>query len=72
MIKIDGLTLEQRCIADMMWNMETQEEVHEFIQCLDGEQQRDAVTVLKMIMWAMLDDVMDTDLAQEQLQQFML
>lgn len=72
MIEIDGLNLEQRCIADMIWNMDTQEDVYEFINSLEGNQQRDAVTVLKMIMWATLDQVMETDLAMEELERFML
>lgn len=72
MIEIEGLNLEQRCIADMIWNMETQEDVYEFINSLEGNQQRDAVTVLKMIMWATLDQVMETDLALEELERFML
>jgi hypothetical protein len=71
-IEIDGLSTRQQKIADLMWSMDTQEEVYSFIESLNDDLQRDAILVLKMILFATLDTVMETDLAKAELERFML
>lgn len=60
-LEVEGLSRQQRLLADLIWEMETQEEVKNFITSLRGQQRRDAETVLSMIVWAMYDTIDDVD-----------
>lgn len=66
-IQVEGLNGRQRILADIMWAMDTPEQVNGFIDSLQGEHQTDARIVMSMMVWAMLDQVNDTDLAIVQL-----
>ena len=55
-IQIEGLTKTQRALADIMWGMNSKEQVTAFIASLRGQQQRDAQTVLEMMLWAVWDE----------------
>ena len=62
-MEIYGLNERQRQIADLLWSMETQEEVKSFIKGLRGGIKRDAEIVLEMMILAVLDEVKDTEAA---------
>lgn len=51
MITIEGLTQRQRDILDLMWNLDTMDEVMEFISSLDDfKDQVDASSLAWMVM----------------------
>ena len=61
MIQVDGFSKQQRALADIMWGLETEEEVQSFIEGLPKAQQQDAETVLSMLTWAMIDTFEQVD-----------
>jgi hypothetical protein len=69
-IFIDGLSKRQRVLADVMWGLNTTDDVMKFIASLPMDQQQEARTVMSLMVWAMLDTVEDTNLAQEVLQKY--
>lgn len=71
-IQIEGLTKRQRALADIMWSMDSPNDVASFIESLPDEQAREARTVMNLMVWAMLDTVMDTDMAQPILERYRL
>lgn len=62
-IQIEGLSKRQRVLADIMWAMDSADEVSTFIDSLPIDTQREARTVMNLMIWAMLDTVTDTHLA---------
>jgi len=70
-ILIDGLTKRQRALADVMWGLDTTDDVMSFIATLPEDQQREARTVMNLMVWAMLDTIQDTNLANEVLQKYL-
>ena len=64
-MEIYGLTEQQRQIADLLWAMETQDEVKSFIKGLRGSMKRDAETVLEMMVLAVIDEVTETSAANQ-------
>ena len=69
-ISIDGLNQRQRLIADVLWQMDTAQQVESFISSLHGDSQKEARVVMILMTWAMLDTVTETDLAEQALEQF--
>ncbi len=61
MIQVDGFSKQQRALADIMWGLETEDEVQSFIEGLPKAQQQDAETVLSMLTWAMIDTFEQVD-----------
>ena len=59
MIKIDGLTRQQVAMLDIIWSMDTQEEIEEFIAGLDEDEQFEYQVLSKMIIFAMIDREVD-------------
>jgi len=49
MITIEGLTKKQRAILDIMWSMDTKEQVQSFIQSLTLQDQVDATSLMEML-----------------------
>lgn len=70
-IYIDGLSKRQRALADVMWGLDTTEDVVTFITTLPEDQREEAVTVMTLMLWAALDQVQDTNLANEVLQKYL-
>lgn len=65
-MEIQGLNKRQRKIADMLWSMNTRDEVKAFINGLPSDMKRDGQLVLDMMILAVIDDaVSDTTAAQE-------
>lgn len=49
MITIEGLTKKQRAILDIMWSMDTKEQVQGFIQSLTTKDQVDATSLMEIL-----------------------
>jgi hypothetical protein len=64
-ITIQGLNKKQRALADIMWSMNGKEEVMGFIRSLQGQNRKEAETVLELMLWAIWDECEDTTQAQE-------
>ena len=56
MIEIHGLSQRQREIADMIWNLDTTEEVVEWFDSLDNDTLFEAYVVHQMICLAFIDE----------------
>jgi hypothetical protein len=69
MITIEGLTEQQRRLADIAWAIDTEQQLEQFCASLRGQQQRDMRTVIELIVAAELDHCVeaesDCDLANE-------
>jgi len=61
-----------RALADIMWTINEPEDVLVFINSLPKAQRDEAHTVMGMMIWAMLDTVMETNLAEIALRKYML
>lgn len=65
MIQIEGLTKQQKMLADKFWAMEYMEDVENYIQQLPRRLRRDAHVVRELMIAAALDDCGDDlDLAK--------
>lgn len=69
-IHIEGLSARQCVFADIIWGMESQAKVHEFISNLPQEESKEAAVVLEMIIAAVYDQNKDVDLAKKVLDKF--
>lgn len=70
MITIEGFTAKQRVLADIMWSMDSKDRVNMFIDTLLPQDQREAKTVLEMIILAFTDEVESVDEARVLLQKY--
>jgi hypothetical protein len=64
-IVINGLTLRQKKMLDMMWSLDTKEEYFEWYSKLSKPMQHQAEILMKMIILAELDEVCDLVFTQE-------
>jgi hypothetical protein len=71
-MQIEGLNKTQRALADIMWGMDSKDQVTAFIGSLRGQQQRDAQTVLELMLLAIWDECEDTQDACRVIDQFRL
>lgn len=71
-LQIEGLTPRQRALADVMWILNEPEDVLLFIHTLPKEQREEATVVMELMIWAMLDTINDTNIAEAYLQRYML
>ena len=55
MITIRGLTPKQKALLTVMWDIDSVERVHEFIQTLPAADARDAHSLLKMAIWESIE-----------------
>ena len=69
-IQIEGLNLQQRLFADILWKCQGRDQVEAFIRGLPQTFQGEARVVLDMMVAAVFDDITDTDLAQDLLDKF--
>jgi len=72
MISIDGLNKKQRALADIMWAMNGREQVEAFIKALHPKDRQDAETVVEMMIVSFLDEVENTQEANQVIQRFRL
>ena len=71
-LHIDGLTKRQRAFADIMWSMDSEDDVAAFVRSLPVDQSREAATVMYLMVWAMLDQITDTHVSSAYLTKFTL
>jgi hypothetical protein len=71
-LQIDGLNKRQRMFADIMWAMDSPDDVSRFIKSLPSKDQCEARTVMNLMIWAMLDTHNDTTIASEYLSKYSL
>ena len=64
-ITVEGFTAKQRILADLVWNMDSANQVAKFIRNLPENDAQDARIVVAMITAAALDQVKETDLAEQ-------
>jgi hypothetical protein len=57
MITIEGFTKRQRVLADIIWALESQEQVEMFISTLPRKQKMEARVVCEMMILACIDEV---------------
>jgi hypothetical protein len=63
MITIEGLTLKQRILANILWQIDSGEAIERFISSLLPRDQAEAKTVLELIVIASHDTVDDVSMA---------
>lgn len=61
MITIEGLTNKQRLLADIIWSLDTQEQVCSFIATLPARDRREAQLVTQLMILAFIDEVDSID-----------
>jgi hypothetical protein len=57
MIQIEGFSTRQRALADIIWSLDTKEQVLAFIATLPLEQRLEAQTICEMMILACIDEV---------------
>jgi hypothetical protein len=67
-ITLTGLSQLQRDIADRLWQLDTTEDIEQYIETLPRSLRREAWVVMTMIIWAELDSYMEvTDAVRDYL-----
>lgn len=64
MIEIHGLNKKQRLFADIIWTLDTQDQVQAFIKSLPEADRKQAQVVCEMMILAFIDEVDNTEEAQ--------
>lgn len=72
MVTIEGLSLRQRELADIIWSMDSQESCQRFILSLPDDMRRDAETIVELIILAICDECQDVTEAQHLLKPYRL
>jgi hypothetical protein len=65
MITLEGLSKQQRALANRLWALDSIEEVQDFMGNLPKRSRGQARVVFELLVAAQLDQVMDTDLAEQ-------
>jgi hypothetical protein len=55
MITISGLTVKQKALLTVMWDIDTTDKVHEFIRTLPAADARDAHCLLQIAIWESIE-----------------
>ena len=55
-MQIDGLTQEQKELLELIWSLESYEELLEFLDVLTPEDRRTAQTLIKLILLERIED----------------
>ena len=67
MITLEGLTVRQKQIAEMLWRCPSLEEVDRLVKNMPPSYRQDAETLKELLIAAGLDDVQETELAERAL-----
>ena len=70
-IEITGLTERQRVLCDIMWDLDSHENVDAFIATLPRKDARDCRTLVEMMRLAFTDQIQSTDLAKTMLKEIL-
>jgi hypothetical protein len=71
-ITIQGLSPKQRFFADILWKFSEGDDVKRFIESLPKDDQDEAHSVVEMMIWAVMDEYSQTDVAEGLLKKFTL
>ena len=55
MITIDNLTVKQKALLTVMWEIDSMDKVHKFIGTLPAQDARDAHSLLQLLIWETLE-----------------
>jgi hypothetical protein len=61
MISIEGLNRKQRLLADIIWALDSQDQVTAFIRSLPPKDRQEAETVTQMMILAFIDECESID-----------
>ena len=66
MIEIQGFTRKQRLLADIIWALDTQDQVQNFIRSLPPKDREQAEVITEMIILAFIDqcDTVDPEVSR--------
>jgi hypothetical protein len=66
MIEIQGFTRKQRLLADIIWALDTQDQVQTFIRSLPPSDRKQAEVITEMIILAFIDqcDTVDPEVSR--------
>lgn len=64
MIEIQGMSVKQMALADIMWAISTKEGVDAFIATLPKAERRECETIKQMILLAFIDECENTQEAE--------
>ena len=65
MIELEGLTKQQVILAQRLWELDTLDDVMDYMSQLPKRARGQARTVFELMVAAQLDQCMDTDLAEQ-------
>lgn len=63
MVEIQGFSKKQQMLADIIWALDSQDQVQNFIKSLPTKDRMQAEVVTNMIVLAFFDQVDDTEIA---------
>lgn len=72
MIEIQGFSPKQMALADIMWAISTKEGVDAFIATLPKSERRECELVKEMLVLAFLDEIVNTQEANQVIDKFTL
>jgi hypothetical protein len=72
MIEIQGFSPKQMALADIMWAISTKEGVDAFIATLPKAERRECEVVKEMLVLAFLDEIVNTQEANQVIDKFTL
>jgi hypothetical protein len=64
-ITISGLTVKQKALLTVMWDIDSTDKVQEFIRTLPAADARDAHSLLKMAIWESIEQEEGLDSYEE-------
>ena len=66
-MQIEGLNKRQRAMADILWGMNSTDEVRAFVRSLRGQARLDAQLVVEMMIITICDEIETVDEAKAEL-----
>ena len=63
-MKIYGITERQKELLDIMWNIESKEEVMEWAETLDEGEYNTVRGLLELVRYQFLDEALDADMSE--------
>jgi hypothetical protein len=67
-ITVEGFSRKQKMLADIIWALDTREQVTNFIRSLPRKDQQEAEVVCQMLILAFIDECEDTQDAERVIQ----
>lgn len=71
-IKIEGLTPNQIDLLDIMWNIESPDDLYEWMNTLEDDDFKEVVTLKELLLSHCFDEIDETKIAKDYLKKFRL